>query len=158
METRPRLSASDLQQLGQLPAGPLGRASADHVLGEGLDVDVFPTMPSDTPDEFLLAHLYDIWRVITGFETDVAGELGLQASGAGQLPSKVGVRGGSPGLLNTMQRHWGERDRILSAIARGWPLGQQSNLFYGTNATPSGRRRSSTFVPDSACRDSPSRP
>jgi ubiquinone biosynthesis protein COQ4 len=127
LETRPRLSASDLQQLGQLPAGTLGRAFADHVLGEGLDVDVFPTMPSDTPDELLLAHLYevhDIWRVITGFETDEAGALGLQASGAWQLPSKVGVRGGSPGLLNTMLRHWGERDRIRTAIARGWPLGQ----------------------------------
>ncbi len=135
LATRPRLEPIDLQAMAQLPQGTLGRAFADHMLSEGLDVDFFPEQPSGTPDEFLLAHLYevhDIWHVVTGFGTDVAGELGLQAFGAAQFPSKVGVMILSAGLLNTIVTGWGDRDRRLEAITRGWLLGRQARLLFGT--------------------------
>ncbi len=135
LEDRVRLPPIDLQALAALPPGTLGRVFADHMLGEGLDPNFFPELPSDTAQEFLLAHLYevhDIWHVVTGFETDVAGELGLQAFGAAQFPSKVGVMLLSAGLLNTMIKNWQDRDRILAAIARGWVLGRQTKLLFGT--------------------------
>jgi ubiquinone biosynthesis protein COQ4 len=72
----------DLKALRALPTGTLGREYALMMDRNGLDPASIPTLPDDDEGKYVRAHLYethDLWHVATGFSTDVAGELGLQA-------------------------------------------------------------------------------
>jgi ubiquinone biosynthesis protein Coq4 len=131
---RPRLTCPDLGQLARLPAGTLGHAYAAHLHAAGLDPSKLPQRA--TPDErsYLLAHIYethDVWHTVTGFATDVAGELGLMAFYAAQGPSKGPLAILTAGLVNTMRGHMDDKDRRLDAITRGWTLGRRAAPLFG---------------------------
>jgi ubiquinone biosynthesis protein Coq4 len=134
LHQRPRLGAVDVHALHSLPPGTLGRAFADHLLDNGLDVSALPRMPARTDSEYVRAHLlevHDVWHVLTGFATHVAGELGLQAFSLAQLgsPFAAGILTG--GLANTLLFAFSERDVRMGAIVRGWLLGKQARPLFG---------------------------
>jgi ubiquinone biosynthesis protein COQ4 len=130
---RPRLRV-DLHELGRLPAGTLGRTYADHMRANGLDPAAIPTLTAETDLKFIVAHLYethDVWHAVTGFMTDVAGELGLQAFYAAQLPGNLPPILMATGLLNTAFFAMDDRQRRMNAIARGWAMGQRARPLFG---------------------------
>jgi ubiquinone biosynthesis protein COQ4 len=134
LRERPRLGAVDVAALRTLPPGTLGRAFADHLLENGLDVGVLPHLPARTDAEYVRAHLlevHDVWHVLTGFSTRVAGELGLQAFSLAQLgsPFAAGILTG--GLANTLLFAFPERDVRMRSIVRGWLLGKRARLLFG---------------------------
>ena len=91
-------------------------------------------MPSTDDHSFLRAHLYethDVWHVATGFGTDIAGELGLQAFYAAQLGGKLPTLLLGGGLLHAALREPGDLDRRMEAIARGWDLGRSAHPLFG---------------------------
>ena len=131
---RPRVGSLDLAELAKLPEGTLGHEFARHMRANGLDPSALPSRPSTTPREWLQAHLYethDLWHVVAGFDTDVAGELGLQAFYLAQIPTRLApaLLGGS--FFNTMLYAWDDRDRRMDAIVRGWTLGKQAKRLFG---------------------------
>lgn len=134
LDERPRLDL-DLDRLGRLPPGTLGRAYADHMNGNSFDPKGFPNLPSGNAVDFVSAHLYDthdVWHVVTGFGTDVAGELGLQAFYLAQFPAKLGVTLLAAGMLNTLgPRGFDDRDRRMREVVRGWMLGRTSRPLFG---------------------------
>ncbi len=81
----------DLDALGELPVGTLGRAYADFLRSRGLSPDVFEHPPEDISDPAMayvvqrLRQTHDLWHVVTGYETDPASEVALQAFTFGQL-------------------------------------------------------------------------
>ncbi len=124
----------DLSALRALPDGTLGREYARLMDENGLDPASIPTLPDGTELEFVRAHLYethDLWHVATGFSTDVAGELGLQAFYQAQLPGKLPAAILASGFLNTLLLNFGDRDRRIGEIARGWLLGRRSRPLFG---------------------------
>jgi ubiquinone biosynthesis protein COQ4 len=125
----------DRDALGRLPEGTLGRAFADHLRVNGFDPSDFPALPVGTQHEFVSAHLYDthdIWHVVTGFGTDVAGELGLQAFYLAQFPSKLGVTLLAAGMLNTLgPQGFDDREHRMEEVVRGWLLGRASRSLFG---------------------------
>ncbi|MDB4929642.1 MAG: hypothetical protein JWM10_2126 [Myxococcaceae bacterium] len=131
---RPRL-ALDLDALGRLPDGTLGRVFVEHLRANGLDPRDLPTLPGATPHDYVSAHLtdtHDVWHVVTGFDTDVAGELGLQAFYVAQSPSKLAVTLLAAGLLNTLApQNFDDHPRRLEEIARGWLLGRSCAPLFG---------------------------
>jgi ubiquinone biosynthesis protein COQ4 len=131
---KPRVGAFDLDTLAKLPEGTLGREFADHMHKNKLDPSALPSMPGRTELEFFRAHLYethDILHVVTGFDTDVAGELGLQAFYLAQFPGGLPPALLAGGLLNTMIYAIDQRDIRMRAIVRGWLLGKRSRPFFG---------------------------
>lgn len=131
---RVRLGAVDLDALGRLPVGTLGREFADHMTSRDLDPNDLPSLPAPDDHRYVLAHLYethDIWHVVAGFDTDVPGELGLQAFNMAQFPGRVGLMLLAAGMLNTLIYHPEEREARLSEISRGWSLGRQANPLFG---------------------------
>ena len=91
--------------LRALPTGTLGREYALMMDRNGLDPASIPTMPDDDEGKYVRAHLYethDLWHVVTGFGTDVAGELGLQAFYQAQLPGKLPSAILAAGFVNTL--------------------------------------------------------
>ncbi len=132
--TRPRIGKIDLAELRQLPEGTLGRAYAEHMIANGLDPTAIPTLASDDPYSFVRAHLYeahDVWHAVTGFKTDVAGELGLQAFGLAQFPSRLGALLIAGGLLHALLTNFDDRDARMTEIARGWILGKRAEKLFG---------------------------
>jgi ubiquinone biosynthesis protein COQ4 len=109
LEQRPTLGSLDLEVLRNLPDGTLGRAYADHMTTNRLDHAALPAHYAKDPSLYVRAHLYeshDIWHVVTGFKTDVNGELGLQAFNMAQYPSRVAAWLIAGGLLNAVLFSW----------------------------------------------------
>jgi ubiquinone biosynthesis protein COQ4 len=75
----------DLAALAALPDGTLGHAYATFLRSHGLTPDVFDGPPAGIRDPKLayvmqrMRQTHDLWHVVTGCETDPAGEIALQA-------------------------------------------------------------------------------
>jgi ubiquinone biosynthesis protein Coq4 len=112
----------------------LGRAFADFLNLRGLDPYGLPRRPAVDEPTYLTAHLYethDLWHVVTGFDTDVAGELGLQAFYLPQLHGKLPLLLLAAGLLNTLLFAFDDWRARLDAIVRGYRMGQRARPFFG---------------------------
>jgi ubiquinone biosynthesis protein COQ4 len=80
------------------------------------------------------AHLYethDFWHVMTGFDTDVAGEVGLQAFYLAQFPARLAAVLIGLMFLNTFLYRFDDRDRRMDAMVRGWKLGRDARPLFG---------------------------
>jgi ubiquinone biosynthesis protein COQ4 len=81
----------DLDALAALPEGTLGHAYARFMKAHGLTPDVFDGPPPDVRDPHAayviqrIRQTHDLWHVVTGAETDPAGEVALQAFTFAQL-------------------------------------------------------------------------
>jgi ubiquinone biosynthesis protein COQ4 len=131
---RSRLSPIDVERLGRMPEGTLGRAVAEFLRARDLDPKDLPRQDAWDEGSFVRAHLYethDIWHVVTGFDTDVAGELGVQAFYSAQLDGALPRYLLVGGLVQA--RIWAPHDwsRRLDAIARGWTLGVRARPLFG---------------------------
>lgn len=86
-------------------------------------------------DSYVQAHLYethDLWHVLTGFGPDVAGEAGLQAVYAAQLPGALPAALVSALLLNAaLTRSGSKMKERFDAVSRGWTLGIQAKSLFG---------------------------
>jgi ubiquinone biosynthesis protein COQ4 len=134
LAARPRLEVPPLAELLALPAATLGHVYAVHLRDAGLDPAGLPRRPAADERAFILPHIYethDVWHVVTGFGTDVAGELGLMAFYAAQAPSKGPIAILAAGLINTLRGGMADKDRRLDAIARGWLLGKRARPLFG---------------------------
>ena len=128
---RPRVDV-DLPRLRALPDGTFGREAARFLDARGLDPADLPKRAADDDRSWVRAHLFethDLWHVVTGFDTDVAGELGLQAFYMAQLPTRLAPMILAIGMLNTTIYGFADRQPRMDAIARGWALGQGARPF-----------------------------
>jgi ubiquinone biosynthesis protein Coq4 len=130
---RPRVRAR-LAALRALPDGTFGREVARFLDDRGLDPDALPDRPADDPRAFVRAHLYethDLWHVATGFDTDVAGEVGLQAFYLAQLPARLAPLLLSVAMANTFLYRFDDAGPRMDAIAAGWRLGRAARPLFG---------------------------
>jgi len=138
LRNQPRV-VIDMPYLKGLPEGTLGRAFATFVEGEGIDpASLFRDRPVADEKEWLFEHLFethDIWHVVTGFGTDVAGELGLQAFYLAQFPARLGNLLIAAGLLNTFLFRFDDRIPRMGEIAKGWTMGRQAQPLLGIDWT-----------------------
>ncbi|MCA9675873.1 MAG: hypothetical protein H6709_08910 [Kofleriaceae bacterium] len=133
LDDRPRV-AIDLPRLRAMPDGTLGRETARFLDDRGLDPTDIPQRDATDPASFVRAHLYethDLWHVVTGFHTDVAGEIGLQAFYLAQLPARLAPMLISIAMLNTFLMSFDDRDARMEAITRGWQLGRAAQQLFG---------------------------
>lgn len=132
---RPRIGMPDLEELSRLPEGTLGRVFADEMRARGLDPkNIQQKIDDGTPAGFVFAHLretHDVWHTATGFDVDVAGELGLQAFYLTQFRAKLALLILALGLLNTFFYAPEDRTRRMDEIARGWQMGRKSRAIFG---------------------------
>jgi ubiquinone biosynthesis protein COQ4 len=133
LRDKPRLVVR-LEELSALPAGTLGRSFADHMRTNGLDPSALPALSSETDLQFVRAHLretHDVWHAVTGFATDVAGELGLQAFYAAQSPGGFPLALIAMGFLNAALFDNDDRVRRFQAVVDGWEMGKRAERLFG---------------------------
>ena len=130
---RPRVRL-DLPRLRAMPDGTLGRETARFLDARGLDPASIPRREVTDAPSFVRAHLFethDLWHVVTGFETDVAGEVGLQAFYLAQFPARLAAVLIGLVFLNTFLYRFDDRDRRMDDLSRGWALGRAARPFFG---------------------------
>ena len=133
---RPRLPASTFAELEKHPAGSMAQSYVTFMRSNGLAPDSIPHMEAQDDIDYYRAHLYethDLWHVITGFDSTVAGELGLQAFYAAQVSSRLSLLLLTAGVLNTMLFHPSEGGRRLRQVLRGWRMGKNARPIFGIN-------------------------
>ena len=134
LSSRPSLGRPSVAELLKLPEGTLGRTYADNMTAQGLDPAAIPVLEVTNERTFMRSHLYethDVWHAVTGFHTDVAGELGLQAFYAAQLPGALPIALLTAGMMNTLFFSFEDRERRLEQISRGWLMGKQADALFG---------------------------
>lgn len=134
---RPRLGDVPMEKLRQLPANTLGRQYVEFLETRNLDPKDLPIRDPQNegdPFDYSRAHIFethDIWHVVTGFETDVAGELGLQIFYFTQYQSPMAFVLVAAGLLNQSEKTPASMKHTLDMIIRGYHLGELAHGFIG---------------------------
>ena len=84
-------ASTDLEALEALPDGTLGRAYVQFLRSHGFTPDIFSGPVDDVSDPKVayviqrMRQTHDLWHVVTGHETNPAGEVALQAFTFGQV-------------------------------------------------------------------------
>lgn len=131
---RVRLERIDLARLRKMPVGSLGYEFAAHMDRERLDPATLPKLTATSDPMFVRAHLFethDIWHVVTGFGTDVPGEIGVQAFYLAQFPSRLASTILAAGLLHASMVAIDRKDAFLEAIVSGYTLGRNAKPLFG---------------------------
>lgn len=139
LRERPRLGRPELEPLRALSADTLGGAYVRFLDRHGISPDSLPLRSGELPLEYIRAHFYethDLWHVLTGFEADPAGELGVQAFLLAQYHAVLPLVVISAVLLNTALYAYDDKQHRLDAIARGWTLGRAATSIVGVDWRP----------------------
>lgn len=128
-----------LQELIKLPTNTLGYNYGKHMKNRGFDPEFYDKKEIiDLPSMvlILLGKTHDIWHVLTGFDTDSFGEIGLQAFYHAQFPAPASNAIVTSGLIGAMKNFGqGKFDsntsrKIFEYIVEGYIRGKSAkNLF-----------------------------
>jgi ubiquinone biosynthesis protein COQ4 len=131
--SRPLLGDVALQQLIKLPEHTLGYVYADHMMRNGLT----PLQASqvDNDYQFFIAHIretHDLWHVVTGFDTNITGEIQLEAFYVAQLyASRFWLALLAKNLLKAVVYDIEMAGKYLDAITQGWTMAQKAKPLFG---------------------------
>lgn len=127
----------DLDALRSLPAGTLGRVFADWLTSKGYQPgELIDHARGDNEVERYRRHLastHDLWHVLTDFDTDVPGEVGLQAFYLAQLNTPLAVVLIAAMLLRRLRYRDTDVGPCMDAITRGWQLGKAARPLFGVD-------------------------
>jgi ubiquinone biosynthesis protein COQ4 len=116
----------DFDALRRLPADTLGGAYARHMDENGLDPDIFQAPPGVPEAVAYLAQRlrqsHDIWHVVAGYGTDVAGELCLQAFTYAQTGAPGPLLLSAVGALRFSVRE----PMLVRRVLEGWRRGRHA--------------------------------
>lgn len=128
IQERTLLKNVDFDELLKLPTGSLGHTFASHMRTLGLTLEFFRDIDIKDADTYMAMRLrqtHDLWHVVTGFKTDIPGEVSLLAlmyAYAG-LPFPAFLLGG--GLVVAAVTSGEEVQMRSQAMAAGMTLGAQ---------------------------------
>jgi ubiquinone biosynthesis protein COQ4 len=132
-QNRLRIGMIDFQQLHCLPQETLGYAYSDHMLRNSLTPITSSMVESDY--EYLMVHLtevHDIWHIIIGADTSMAGETKLQAFVAAQLrSSRFSFAMLAKNLLKAAVEDLNLAEQLMDALTQGWLIGKQAQPIFG---------------------------
>lgn len=133
IKRRHRLGPIDLQKLGRLPSGTLGRVLAEHCVGRDIDPNLV-SIPSSGDVDFVMAHVFethDIWHVATGWGNDEVGEVGLGGFYLAQLGLPLIAIMLVLVLLNTITRRPATLGERMDALTAGYQMGKEARPLFG---------------------------
>ncbi|MFM7407455.1 MAG: Coq4 family protein [Cuspidothrix sp.] len=130
---RPMLGDIDLEKLHSLPVNTFGYAVADHFIANNLQ----PLKPGkvETDFEFFSAHItetHDIWHIVTGCNTNILGEIQLEAFYVYQLYATrfwLGLL--TKNLLKSVVYDIEVSTQYMDAISQGWLMAKQAKPLFG---------------------------
>lgn len=122
----------DLDLLLKYPENSLGYIYASYLLETGFDPNFYRKLEVKDNASYILLRLrqtHDIWHLVTGFGTDVVGELGLQAFVLAQTRRPMSVVLIAGGLLKILLQCPTDLENLLDGIAVGYRMGAKAKPF-----------------------------
>jgi len=120
-----------------LPENTLGRIYANHMQQNQLKP--LQAMPAENDVQFLTTHLtetHDIWHVVTGSNTDILGEIQLEAFYVAQMEvSRFWLALLVKNLLKSVLYNIEVSGQYMDAITKGWCMGKTANPLFGVDWT-----------------------
>jgi ubiquinone biosynthesis protein Coq4 len=126
-------AAIDLEALGRMPQGSLGRVFAEHCQARALNPNLVYIEPG-TEVDWMLHHLFgthDIWHVVTGWGNDELGEYGLGGFYSAQLHGATffGFLFSLVALSTVLRRR--SFKEFMDAIVAGYEAGKRAEPLFG---------------------------
>jgi ubiquinone biosynthesis protein COQ4 len=122
----------DLEQLLNFPPTSLGYHYATAMKQAGLQPDFYRNIAIVDDYSYIAMRLrqtHDVWHIITGFSTDLAGEVGLQAFTLAQMRSPLAVAVIAASITYTLKSS-GSLSLIVESMQQGWQMGENSPPFF----------------------------
>ncbi|MBE9248384.1 hypothetical protein IQ226_04065 [Dolichospermum sp. LEGE 00240] len=119
----------NLDELSKLPEGTLGHIYAKEMKARGFDPHFYkkvPVVDDISYMKMLWRTTHDIYHVVTGFETNVVGELGLQAFVLAQTPTPISIMLVSFGMVSISLYQPTKFKPLMTEISRGYYLGSHT--------------------------------
>lgn len=124
----------DLSELAKQPPGSLGAVFAAHCQARSMNPNLV-SVPADDEADFVMAHLFethDIWHVVTGWNNDELGEIGLGGFYLAQLGLPLIALMLALILLNTVFCAPGTLRTRMEALVIGYQMGKAAQPLFGT--------------------------
>lgn len=125
--------AHDLDALLTLPPDSLGYIYATQMKKTGFNPNLHAGMTARSDGEYVelrLSQTHDLWHIITGFDTSVVGEIGLQAFHLPQFPYPLATMLVATSLISTTLREPETLPKLLEAIAQGFQMGKTAKSLF----------------------------
>ena len=125
--------AHDLDALLTLPPDSLGYIYAAQMKKTGFDPNLHAGMTAQSDAEYVelrLSQTHDLWHIITGFNTSVVGEIGLQAFHLPQFPYPLATMLIANSLISTTLKTPEMLPQLLEAIAQGFQMGRAAKPLF----------------------------
>ncbi len=119
----------DMDALLALSADSLGHIYATYIQNSGFDPNFYRKIEVQDDVSYMLLRMrqtHDIWHLVTGFDTDVAGELGLKSFELAQTRRMMACILLSGGLLRTLSKSPSDLGIVLECIALGYRHGSKA--------------------------------
>ena len=123
----------DLETLLTYPQDSLGYLYAATIKQSGFDPNLHADMTAKSDGEYVelrLSQTHDLWHVITGFDTSLVGELGLQAFHLPQFPYPLATMLLANSLISTTLFAPQELPQLLAAITKGFQMGKTAKALF----------------------------
>lgn len=123
----------DLDTLLTLPPDSLGYVYAAQMKKLGFDPNLHAGMTAKSDAEYIelrLSQTHDLWHIITGFDTSVTGEIGLQAFHLPQFPYPLATMLVANSLISTTLREPQMLPQLLDVIALGFRMGKAAKPLF----------------------------
>jgi ubiquinone biosynthesis protein Coq4 len=123
-----------LSELERYPINSFGYAFARHMLDNGLEVDFFPEVSGQGLEPYVIQRgrqVHDLWHVLTGFDTSVVGEVGLQGFTLAQLNAPFSAILISGGLLHSILRAPATFTPMVEQLFAGYETGRRAKRLIG---------------------------
>uniref|UniRef100_B8HQL5 Ubiquinone biosynthesis protein n=1 Tax=Cyanothece sp. (strain PCC 7425 / ATCC 29141) TaxID=395961 RepID=B8HQL5_CYAP4 len=125
--------AHDLEELLTYPEDSLGYIYAATLKTAGFDPNLHAGMTAETDAKYVelrLSQTHDLWHLMTGFDTSIPGELGLQAFHLAQFPYPLATMLIANGLISSTLLTPEDLPELLDAIALGWKMGKTAKPLF----------------------------
>jgi len=125
--------AHDLEILLTYPTDSLGYIYATEMKKKGFDPNLHTGMTAKTDAEYVelrLSQTHDLWHIVTGFDTSVVGEIGLQAFHLPQFPYPLATLLVATSLISSTLQEPETLPTLLEAIAQGFQMGKTAKSLF----------------------------
>jgi ubiquinone biosynthesis protein COQ4 len=132
-QNRPRVGDIELEKLYQLPNNTLGYAYANHMLKNNLKPLHAAEVEND--HQFFVAHMtetHDIWHIVTECDTNILGEIQLEAFYVAQLHcTRFWLALLAKNLVKAAIYDVDVSTKYMDAMTKGWLMGKQAKPLFG---------------------------
>jgi ubiquinone biosynthesis protein COQ4 len=125
--------AHNLDTLLTLPPDSLGYLYAAQMKKMGFDPNLHAGMTVKSDAEYVelrLSQTHDLWHIVTGFDTSVVGEIGLQAFHLPQFPYPLATMLVANSLISATLKAPEMLPQLLEAIAQGFQMGKTAKPLF----------------------------